>query len=138
MRASKRQRNNPMARHEPRSEPTTTTIIRTEEGWQGPLPSPKSLEEFRALVPDAPERIMRQWETESEHRRGQERRALNGAIWRDRIGQIGAIMFLVMVLSVVSLALWLDHPWIAGILGAGTISSVVGAFLYQRHSATTE
>ncbi|WP_298965537.1 DUF2335 domain-containing protein [uncultured Methylobacterium sp.] len=120
-----------------RLRPPSTTIVRTEEGWSGPLPSPKALEQFRSLVPDAPERILRQWEAEAEHRRAQERTALRGAVSRERLGQAGAIVFVTQVLAVVALALWLDHPWIAAILGAGTITSVVGAFLYQRHHPRT-
>lgn len=106
--------------------------------WQGPLPPPAVLEEFGRLVPDAPERIFRQWETEAEHRRAYERQALDAAIRRDGRGQISALLFAVAALSVSAFALWLGQPWVAGTIGGGTIASVVGAFLFQRATSKTK
>ena len=103
--------------------------------WQGPLPPPAVLEGFARLVPDAPERIFRQWELEAEHRRTYERHALDAATRRDVRGQISALVFAVAALSVSAFALWLGQPWVAGTIGGGTIASVVGAFLYQRVTA---
>jgi uncharacterized membrane protein len=109
--------------------------VTQEQFWQGPLPSPQTLESFRSVVPDAPERIIRQWELEADHRRAYEAMALEGTIRIDKAGQRNAILFALGALGVVALALYLDHPWIAGILGTGTIGSVVGAFLYQSRNA---
>ncbi|MEH6718833.1 MAG: DUF2335 domain-containing protein [Aurantimonas endophytica] len=106
-----------------------------EQFWQGPLPSPKTLEDFRSVVPDAPERIIRQWELEAEHRRAYETKALEGTIHINKAGQANAITFALFALGVAALAVWLNQPWIAGILGVGTIGSVVGAFLYQSRNA---
>ena len=103
--------------------------------WQGPLPPPAVLEDFGRLVPDAPERIFRQWEMEADHRRTYERQALDAAIRRDVRGQASALVFAVAALSVSAFALWLGQPWVAGTIGGGTIASVVGAFLFQRATA---
>ncbi|UHD44897.1 DUF2335 domain-containing protein [Aureimonas altamirensis] len=111
-----------------------TTITTQEKYWAGPLPSPETLADFRELVPDAPERIFKQWEEEADHRRAYENRALDGLIKRDRRGQISAIVFAISALALSAWALYLGHPWISGIVGGGTIASVVGAFLYQRKS----
>lgn len=83
-------------------------------------------------MPDAPERIFRQWEGESEHRRAYEKAALEASIRRDLIGQISATLFALSALAVAVLALWMGEPWVAGVIGGGTIVSVVGAFLYRR------
>ncbi|GLS73108.1 DUF2335 domain-containing protein [Methylobacterium tardum] len=93
------------------------------------------LEDFGRLVPDAPERIFRQWEMEADHRRTYERQALDAAIRRDVRGQASALLFAVAALSVSAFALWLGQPWVAGTIGGGTIASVVGAFLFQRATA---
>ena len=106
--------------------------------WHGPLPPPSVLEGFARLVPDAPERIVRQWELEAEHRRAYERQALEAAIRRDARGQVSALLFALMALSVSAFAVWLGQPWVAGTIGGGTIASVVGAFLYQRATAKTQ
>lgn len=100
--------------------------------WRGPLPPPAVIEEFRELVPDAPERIFRQWEGESEHRRAYEKTALEASIRRDLIGQLSATLFALSALAVAVFALWMGEPWVAGVIGGGTIASVVGAFLYRR------
>jgi len=109
--------------------------LQTEEMWAGPLPSPRTLSEFKSLVPDAPERIFRQWEEETKHRRDYENRALDASISRDRRGQWGAIVFALGALMVSAFAIWMGHPWIGAILGGGTIASVVGAFLASRKPA---
>nr|WP_301301891.1 DUF2335 domain-containing protein [Methylorubrum extorquens] len=96
------------------------------------MPPPAVIEEFRELVPDAPERIFRQWEGESEHRRAYEKTALEASIRRDLIGQLSATLFALSALAVAVFALWMGEPWVAGVIGGGTIASVVGAFLYRR------
>lgn len=101
--------------------------MHVEETWQGPLPSPRTLTEFQTLVPDAPERIFKQWEDESAHRREYENRSLDGTLRNDRIGMISAVTF-----ALSAFALWLNQPWVAGVLGGGTIGTVVTAFLYSR------
>jgi uncharacterized membrane protein len=100
--------------------------------WSGPLPPPQTLEEFRQLVPDAPERIFRQWEEESNHRRKYEDTALKASIRSDRRGQIAAAIFAVGALVLTAVCVVYNQPWIAAILGGGTIASVVTAFLYER------
>lgn len=108
--------------------------ILVEQGsyWKGPLPPPAVIEEFRRLVPDAPERIFQQWEQESAHRRAYEQKALDAAVKRDARGQISATIFALSALAVSAFALWMYQPWVAGTIGGGTIVSVVGAFLYRR------
>ena len=97
-----------------------------------PFRPPRTLTEFQTLVPDAPERIFKQWEDESAHRRGYENRSLDGMLRNDRIGMISAVTFALSALALSAFALWLNQPWVAGVLGDGTIGTVVTAFLYSR------
>ena len=46
-------------------------IIATQTTWRGPLPDPVSLESYKRLVPDAPERILAMAEDEARTRREQ-------------------------------------------------------------------
>ncbi|WP_428829436.1 DUF2335 domain-containing protein [Aureimonas altamirensis] len=103
-----------------------------EKYWAGPLPAPETMAQFAEHVPDAPERIFKQWEEESAHRRQYEAKALDGAIKRDVRGQHSAIAFAIGALLLSGWALYLGHPWVSGIVGGSTIASVVAAFLYQR------
>ncbi|KFC74532.1 hypothetical protein FG93_01118 [Bosea sp. LC85] len=105
------------------------------QSWEGPLPSPATLEAFRDIVPDAPERIFRQWEVESAHRRDYEMMALKGSIARDQRGQLAAIAFALSALATGIIALFLGYPAVAGVVVGTTIVSVVAAFLYQRRKS---
>lgn len=104
----------------------------TQELWQGPLPSPQTMEEYRAIAPDWPERIVQQWEEESAHRRDYEMYALRSTARRDLIGQIFAGIFAISALGVSAYAVSEHQPWVAGAIGGVTLASVVGAFLYQQ------
>lgn len=43
--------------------------------WSGPLPPPETIREYQQMIPDAPERVFRQYEKEATHRRTVEKRA---------------------------------------------------------------
>lgn len=102
--------------------------------WQGPIPPPAVLREFGEIVPDAPERILRQWENESAHRRAMERGALDSHHRRSVQGLWNAIVFALGALVTANVALALHEPQAAMVLGGGTIASVVAIFIYQRRT----
>lgn len=142
MRVARRSRNNSLSRssqppanqQRPAEQLETVLVHSKQELWQGPLPSPKTMEQYRDLSADWPDRIIRQWETESDHRRTYEMTALTATARRDFLGQIFAGAFALGALAVAAFALWMGLPWVAAILGGGTIASVVGAFLYRSHT----
>lgn len=107
-------------------------IVEHSAIWQGPLPPPAILEQFRQIVPDAPERIFRQWEAESDHRRSYEKSALAGEQSKIRRGQWFAFIFALAGLAVAGAAFYLGYPTGAGVIAGTTIVSVVGAFLFER------
>lgn len=131
MSASRRSRN-PQPPAPQNRDGQITQSVEVHQSWQGPLPDPHSLEAFRQIVPDAPERIIRQWELEAGHRREYEMTGLKGAIERDRVGQGAAIVFALAALAVGVVALFLGYPAVASLVVGTTVVSVVGAFLYQR------
>lgn len=52
MRDSKRRRNNQPVAEAPRQPPAGQAVLQhTHQSWEGPLPPPRALEEFKALVP---------------------------------------------------------------------------------------
>lgn len=96
------------------------------------MPPPAVLEQFRQLVPDAPERIFAQFEKEADHRRHLEKTSLEGNLRTVRWGQGAAISFALSALGVAALALVLGYPNAAMVIGVLDIAAVVGAFLYVR------
>jgi uncharacterized membrane protein len=100
-----------------------------EAEWSGPLPPPAALERFDQIIENGAERVMRQWESESQHRRELEKRELEIYGESELKGKSYALAFLVLAMAVCVIALYLNQPWVAAILGAGTIASVVWAFV---------
>ncbi|MBY0256124.1 MAG: DUF2335 domain-containing protein [Methylobacterium sp.] len=132
---SRRPRGNLPARQKPENEPGRPTLIEERQFWQGPLPPPATLEQFREILPDLPRQIVEQWREESQHRRKLEERSLEGNLRTVRLGQIGAIGFGLTSLGVSGLGFWLGYPVEASAITCTTVVGVVGAFLYQRKKA---
>jgi uncharacterized membrane protein len=99
------------------------------QDWSGPLPPPAALEEFDRIVPGAAERIFAQFEAEGTHRRDLEQRQSRFVVRDVHIGQFLAGLFALSGLSVAALAIWFNAPWVATIIGGGTIGPIVYAFL---------
>jgi uncharacterized membrane protein len=108
----------------------TITAQVTAASWSGPLPAPADLQRFNEIIPDGASRIMALAEKQADHRIAYERRALfiEGA---ERLGSRSlAFIFAVVALGVAGYCATINQPWIAGILGGGTIASVVAALVY--------
>ncbi|WP_162244568.1 DUF2335 domain-containing protein [Afipia sp. Root123D2] len=100
-------------------------------GWSGPLPPPAALDEFNRIVPGGAERIFNQFEAEGAHRRELEQRQSKFLVRDVHIGQFLAGLFAISGLAVAALAIYLDKPWAATVIGGGTIAPIVYAFLRQ-------
>lgn len=100
-----------------------------QHSWQAPLPPPAVLEGFNNVVPGSAERIIKAWEVESEHRREIDRREQRWFYANAVTGKVFAFLFVMGALALSAWALYLDKPWLAGILAGTTLASVVGAFL---------
>lgn len=113
----------------------TVPTVRVEGiAWSGPLPPPAVLKEFDQIVENGAERIFRQWETETQHRRELERKDLDDLI-RDNVrSRWFAFSFVMAALAVCVVAIVFGAPWVAAVLGGGTIASVVWAFIKTRNS----
>jgi uncharacterized membrane protein len=100
--------------------------------WEAPLPPPSVLEGFNDVVPDGAERIVRAWEQESQHRREIEK-AEQRSYYRDAlVGKVFALIFVLAALGVSAFAAFIGAEWLGAVLGAGTIGSVVWAFISRQ------
>jgi uncharacterized membrane protein len=99
------------------------------EAWVGPLPPPQFLQQFDDVVDNGAERIMRQWEKESDHRREMERQEMRVFTRADLLGRLFSFAFVLAALAVTIVAILFDQPWVAAILGGTTIASIVWAFM---------
>lgn len=104
------------------------------EAFSGPLPSPKSLEEYKRIAPEVLELILREYGEEGPHRRKNEEKLVANGIFMARLGLLSAFLITVLFLSAGFYLILHGHDAAgAGICGAGLVSVVV-AFL--RHTSS--
>ena len=75
-----------------------------QAAFSGPLPPPVLLEKYEQICPGAADRILKQWETQTEHRQGLENRAVDSNIANSRRGQVFAFILALVTLGI---AVWL-------------------------------
>jgi uncharacterized membrane protein len=95
----------------------------------GPLPPPATLRAFNDIVENGAERVFKQFETESNHRRELERYLARRDAWDKRIAQCLAGGFAFTALAVAAYAVSVGAYATASIIGGGSIAMVVAAFL---------
>jgi len=92
-----------------------------------PLPPPEVLEKYAEIDPSFPERLMQMVEKEQKH--------------RHCITFLGELFGFVVVIggfvSAIVLGLY-GKEWLAGTIGLGAISSIVGAYFYGKRKAIKE
>ncbi|EFA3859016.1 TPA: DUF2335 domain-containing protein [Escherichia coli] len=111
--------------------PEIQEIVVAHHAFQGPLPPPYLLRGYQDILPDAPERIFQLTEKEFSHRQKMEEKALDGAINRDKRGQLyglGATIFTVACATLLGLT---GHEVLAGTV-IGTVVAVAGIFVLRQ------
>ncbi|EDN5320717.1 DUF2335 domain-containing protein [Salmonella enterica] len=111
--------------------PEIQQIVVAHHAFQGPLPPPDLLRGYQDILPDAPERIFQLTEKEFSHRQRMEEKALDGAINRDKRGQLyglGATIFTVACATMLGLT---GHEVLAGTV-IGTVVAVAGIFVLRQ------
>ncbi|EOB9998027.1 DUF2335 domain-containing protein [Cronobacter sakazakii] len=111
--------------------PEIQEIVVAHHAFQGPLPPPYVLKGYKDILPDSPERIFQLTEKEFAHRQKMEEKALDGAINRDKRGQLyglGATIFTVACATLLGLT---GHEVLAGTV-IGTVVAVAGIFVIRQ------
>lgn len=100
----------------------------------GPLPNPDTLKKFDEIVPGAADRVITQFELQSEHRRYLEKRFSVHEIIKSYLGL--ACGFIIGAGSVGG-GIWLavsGNDILAGIIGGGGIIGLVAVFVYGTNA----
>ncbi len=103
--------------------------------WTGPVPPPAILQQFNDVVENGAERIFQQFELENAHRRKQENRNVRLQIWGNHIGQALAALYAGGAFGVYAIAY--NAPWVAAVLGGGTIAYRTAARGFRQIDAMT-
>lgn len=100
----------------------------------GPIPSPEAFERYGQTLGNAPDRILRMAEKQSDHRIEVERQAIRRQLNQSGAGQILAAL---LAICCIGAATWLslhDHDTVAGIIGGTTVVGLVTVFVYGKKS----
>ncbi|MEK7565052.1 MAG: DUF2335 domain-containing protein [Patescibacteria group bacterium] len=115
-------------------------VILTEisQSFSGPLPPPDILRQFDEVVPGAAERIIKMAEDQSTHRRELEKKVIDSDITRSKWGQILGFIIAISGLVVSAIVAVYGSALAGGIIGVGTLASLVGVFMYGSRTRSRE
>ncbi|MEK7117594.1 MAG: DUF2335 domain-containing protein [Patescibacteria group bacterium] len=107
--------------------------LQITEHFSGPLPHPKILEHYDRIVPGAADRIIKKFESQTEHRQFLENKVINGDNFRATLGLIfGFIIAMSAIFGGIYTALQ-GYQWLGGSLSFAGLALLVGAFVKNRH-----
>ncbi|MCK9385872.1 MAG: DUF2335 domain-containing protein [Nevskia sp.] len=110
----------------------TMRMALLETRFSGPLPPPDMLAKYQEIIANGAERIMASTEREQAHRHYVDKALVDAEIATASRGQIMAFI-LALVCIAVALVLGLySHDVLAGVIGGGTLVSVVTIFIVGR------
>lgn len=104
------------------------SIIRN---YQGPIPPASEIAAYEAVQKGAADRILAMAENEQVNSFQLSHSLITGERNLRLGGLIGATLLALALLGVTVTALLLHEPWVAGIIGSGTVVAVVALFLGQ-------
>lgn len=102
--------------------------------YAGPLPHPDTLQRFNEIVPGAADRILKQFEAQSEHRRYLEKRFSFHEIIKSYLGLACGF---VIGAGAIGGGIWLavlGNNILGGIIGSTGIIGLVAVFVYGTNS----
>lgn len=127
-----------MNEHSPQPSEKKKVLLRQSSSFSGPLPPPEILRGFEDIVPGAAERIIKMAEEQSNHRRELERKVITSDISRSKWGQILGFVIAVVGLGVSAVVAVWGSAVAGGVIGVGTLASLVGVFMYGSRVRSKE
>lgn len=113
-------------------------VVHQSQSFSGPLPPPEVLQKFNDVVPGAAERIVRMAEEQATHRKELERKVIESDIERSKWGQILGFAIAIVGLAVSGFVAVYGNAIAGGIIGIGTLASLVGVFMYGATTRSKE
>jgi uncharacterized membrane protein len=112
-------------------EPVATVQEVVASYFAGPLPSPEALADYNRALPGLGERIVSNWEEETRHRRGIERRVVESGIRNQSRGQLIAASIAIIV-ALGGIGLIAGGHSTAGLVALlPNVVALVGLFIYN-------
>jgi uncharacterized membrane protein len=127
-----------MSNNSPDQHKSNAVVLRQSQSFSGPLPPPEMLRKFDEVVPGAAERIIKMAEEQSAHRKDLEKKVIESDISRSKWGQVLGFIIAVAGLAFSALIAIYGSAIAGGIIGIGTLASLVGVFMYGSSSRSKE
>lgn len=109
-----------------------------EEKFKGPLPPPQIMAGYQEILPDAPDRIMKIFESQSAHRQEIENKVINSKIADSKRGMIfGFVLALILIIGSFIL-LWTGKKIEGFSILLGTATGLIATFVYATRSNKKE
>jgi uncharacterized membrane protein len=124
-------------------------LVAMQAEFRGPLPPPEVLERYEEVYPGTAERILQQFERETQHRHAIEQKLVDGQLEVQRAEipafRLGPVFaFIIAVVGLLAAAYCVNtapsagHAWAgAGIAGI-SLATLAGVFIYGRKTKAAE
>lgn len=104
----------------------------------GPLPDPEELSRYEKVSPGFAREILEMAKSEQSHRHTQNKKSLSGAIWKDRIGQIFALVCVFVFAYIATIMISNGAYGYATTLLGVELVALTGVFLAGRKDKNPE
>lgn len=98
-------------------------MLHMEMRRSGPLPDPAELQTYDLLVPGAADRIIGEFEKQSDHRRGLEKVTVEGTERRAGLGQVLAATIVILAVVLGFVAVIMGQPVAGAAIAAAALGS---------------
>lgn len=98
----------------------------------GPLPPSEELAAYNNLIPNGADRVMTMAEKQTDHRIEIEKTAVNSQQIQGKRGQIFAFIIAILAILIAAYVTAIGHPVTGGVIGGGTVVSLVTVFITGR------
>ncbi|WP_445494624.1 DUF2335 domain-containing protein [Photorhabdus sp. SF281] len=99
----------------------------------GPLPDADELSKYDQIYPGLAKEIVDMARSAQHFRQEQGRKSLSGDIWKDRIGQIFALLCVLIISGVAVYMIYRGESGYANTLMTTVLASLAGVFIYGRY-----
>ena len=104
----------------------------TQDSFEGIMPHPDILNEYKAIHPDLPERLLAMAEKEGDHRRLCDRKLIRNAFWTDLLNNLFALLSVGVVVFLCYLLIKNDNAEEAASVAKVVIVSLASVFVFSR------
>lgn len=115
---------------------TKAQLIAAQESFSGPIPPPEIFRQYGEVIPDAPERILRVFELDSEHTREMQMTALKAETSKDERAQWMAFIIMLSSLGLTALAIRYGNAPSGVVTGLATLFLALRVLFVKKNGGS--